>query len=973
MATGLLVQARKALAAGDLNSARQICDRVTAMNLQYGEFDDQPLRVVALINTYRQLKTDESLYSQDPQFRRSMSDMYLDQANAFLVYGQLDDAMKLANRAKLVGASYTDNPAASPDALIAVVQQRQQQTISDRNVRQVSTNVVDNSVNRQAYYNPQVDPTRNQLASTTGVERIPTPPGMPMPQQGYPISPVAYQNGTANGANTMQQNNAMPNGNTNPMPSPSDRQLYPQAVSPAMAAFQNGEAALKAFDSAAALEYYREAAKSMNEFDPATKQILQDRIQALSAPAPREPGNENMLDAATATEAVVLEKYRADISRQLTAARQQIDRDPRATLEMLQKTRASIESAEIDQVSKRYFLRQIDRGIANAQAYIEQNISDIQLDEENAAVLDEIAQYNAAILQRQQDLKDFTDEFNALLDENRIAEAVIVSKRAREMYPDEIVTNQMYHNANMIWRITSNRQIQEDQANGFLTQLQNVDIAAIGYDDNIPMQYGTDWQTIRNRQGFSEITGIQRSIDEKEIERKLKSVKVSLNYNNSTPFSEVIEYLRTVSQVNILIDTRSISQVGIQTDFPVTISLPNAISLESALKNILEPLRLGYIIKDDVLWIKNEQDSQGELVTVPYYVADLVIPIPNFGPNPNLGLSAMYRQAMVNAMLGGGGLPAVPQYGMSPNVLLAGTGGPSNAMIDQTVLAQIGNSMSTPLSGTGMPGMGGSPLNMGGPAGAGGPGGADFDSLIELIQNTISPESWKDVAGGPGTIEEYDGNLSLVIKQTEEVHNEIANLLQQLRKMQDLQVTIEVRFITLNDDYFERIGIDFDWEINDNVPAGLVVGNTNNTNNNTNNTNNNNNTQTAVDQDRSGRDSVTVGLALPDTFTADLDIPFKQDSFSHAVPQFGNYDPTAGIQTGFAILSEIEAFFFLQAAQGDTRNNVMQARRSRCSTVRWPRSRICRRRTLSRVRSRSSATLPLLSSRSSWFSPKARS
>ncbi|MEZ4236977.1 MAG: hypothetical protein R3F59_12655 [Myxococcota bacterium] len=32
-----------------------------------------------------------------------------------------------------------------------------------------------------------------------------------------------------------------------------------------------------------------------------------------------------------------------------------------------------------------------------------------------------------------------------------------------------------------------------------------------------------------------------------------------------------------------------------------------------------------------------------------------------------------------------------------------------------------------------------------------------------------------------------------------------------------MQVTIEVKFITLNDNFFERIGVDFDLRIDDNV------------------------------------------------------------------------------------------------------------------------------------------------------------
>jgi general secretion pathway protein D len=206
---------------------------------------------------------------------------------------------------------------------------------------------------------------------------------------------------------------------------------------------------------------------------------------------------------------------------------------------------------------------------------------------------------------------------------------------------------------------------------------------------------------------------------------------------------------------------------------------------------------------------------------------------------------------------------------------------------------------------------GGSPPQTGGGGAFGsvGPGGlsggnqADFDSLIELITTTVSPTTWDEV-GGPGAIHEFATNLSLVISQTQDVHEQIVDLLEQLRRLQDLQVTIEVRFITLNDNFFERIGVDFDFNIDDNVtvnPASL---------------------------DDQGP-SVAVGLQQPTgaapfpAFTADLDIPFRQDSFGLNTPQFGT--PVDVAQFGFAILSDIEAYFLVSAAQGDRRSNVLQA------------------------------------------------
>ncbi len=52
---------------------------------------------------------------------------------------------------------------------------------------------------------------------------------------------------------------------------------------------------------------------------------------------------------------------------------------------------------------------------------------------------------------------------------------------------------------------------------------------------------------------------------------------------------------------------------------------------------------------------------------------------------------------------------------------------------------------------------------------------------------------------------------------------------------------------------------------------------------------------------------------------------FRQGSFDIGVPQFGNPQAEAGMQFGMAILSDLEAFLFVRAAQGDRRSNIMFA------------------------------------------------
>ncbi len=347
---------------------------------------------------------------------------------------------------------------------------------------------------------------------------------------------------------------------------------------------------------------------------------------------------------------------------------------------------------------------------------------------------------------------------------------------------------------------------------------------------------------------------------------------------------------------------------------------------KSVLNLILTPLHLSYIVKDEVLKITSERMKDGEIYTRTYNVADLVIPIPNFVPIP-MGFDAAYQNAMTAVGYGGGAAGFSPTN--SPLAVVAdGNGKGQRGVVNPKLMAQLANSSG--LGGSRTPGGAPGPIGFG-PGGLGGGTQADFDSLIDLITKTIKPTTWDEV-GGSGSIQPFETNLSIVVSQTQEVHDEIVDLLGQLRRMQDLQVTIEVRFITLNDNFFERIGVDFDFDIHDynwgKTNAGFGSAD-------------NGAAQQPGVQTEPARNTVlsvrdknaTVGMGTgvsgtgnPATsFTSNLDVPFRQNNFGLAIPQFGGFDPTAGASMGFAILSDIEAYFFINAAQGDKRSNVLQA------------------------------------------------
>jgi general secretion pathway protein D len=412
----------------------------------------------------------------------------------------------------------------------------------------------------------------------------------------------------------------------------------------------------------------------------------------------------------------------------------------------------------------------------------------------------------------------------------------------------------------------------------------------------------------------------QLTAAEKAISRKL-GTPVKASHRNE-PLAAVLDALAKQADVPIHIDMVGLESEAVRSDTPVTISLDQPISLKSALRLLLEPLHLDYVVKDDVLKVTSPKLVKGEVYSVTYPVADLVIPIPNFSSD-GLGITGALRDGYSrisprNALS--------VQVGPAPAGINGVTAAPGDAAVNPASLAQF---QAPGMNNNNPPAMGSNPSIPFGPPTVGG-GQADFQSLIDLIQQTVEPTTWNTV-GGQGAIQPFNTNLSIVVSQTQEVHERIADLLEQLRRLQDLQVTIEVRFINLNDAFFERIGIDFDFNIQSTArqPLNMTAVPTNQ---------NGSALPAGIATAPGGQSQVVgldnqgnVGVQAPAYFS----VPFRQNSFGQAlppanVPAIAPYVSQQALAAnaanfGFAILSDIEAYFLVQAAQGNVRSNVMQA------------------------------------------------
>ena len=272
------------------------------------------------------------------------------------------------------------------------------------------------------------------------------------------------------------------------------------------------------------------------------------------------------------------------------------------------------------------------------------------------------------------------------------------------------------------------------------------------------VNYPSDWKNISQRRGdpmqFSESAVNQAVLSSLEDKR----IPVDFSDNN---LEDVLTFIGSVGNVEMDIDWPALEDIGVSRESPVSLRL-TSVPLDTVLDRVLEKASTpdfpaGWAVTDGVLTIASDEVLRRNTVLEIYDIRDLLIEIPDYGDQaPQFDLNTVFQQA---GQRGGGG------------------GGQSPFRIQQQQQQDF-----------------------------------DRDTLIEdirnLIQENIDREGWVDFGGEAGTITELNGNL--VIVNTPKNHRAITGLLSKLRAVRNLQINVESRFLLINEDFFEQIGLDLD-------------------------------------------------------------------------------------------------------------------------------------------------------------------
>lgn len=238
---------------------------------------------------------------------------------------------------------------------------------------------------------------------------------------------------------------------------------------------------------------------------------------------------------------------------------------------------------------------------------------------------------------------------------------------------------------------------------------------------------------------------------------------------DAIPFREVMERFAGGYGVNVHVNWTDLVASGVDPNMTIKLTMPEEVTLKKALTMALEQaggptVDLGYAVSDGVLTVATREwlnSNINDVHTRIYDITDLLQEVPDFDNAPTLDV--------VNG-------PAPSPYEREARPWEFSDDDDD----DREPTSELRRSK--------------------------------VGEFIRLIQETVAPDTWRERGGSIGSIQEL--NNQLVVTQNTAAQEQVSNLLGQLREQRAVQIAVEARFITVQSNYLEELGIDLDIVLN---------------------------------------------------------------------------------------------------------------------------------------------------------------
>jgi len=366
-----------------------------------------------------------------------------------------------------------------------------------------------------------------------------------------------------------------------------------------------------------------------------------------------------------------------------------------------------------------------------------------------------------------QDARNFTDE-------GKYIEALAVIDNIQRLDPNNAYAGGVKQFLEDRAHNQQQKNYQEDYDREFNKVLNDAKEKIVPYEDII--RYSPDWPKISEERDEEVKEDRGEDSDDAALQALLDRHLPDLRFNANS-LSDVIDFLRDATGANIYVDWAALERASIARDAPVTAKLHD-IKFSKALELIFKSVngededhQLGYSLDEGVITITTKKELSKNTVTRRYDINDLL-----FVPTDTTNAPDLSLQNAGQGQSGGGG-----QGG--------GAQGGGQSLFNNTNTNNNNNNNGQDRTNR-------------------------VAEITKFITDNVDTTTWKDNGGDVGTISSSPLRAVLLITQTPEAHRKVQGVLDSLRASQALQVSIETRFLVVQRNYLEDIGVNADFEFN---------------------------------------------------------------------------------------------------------------------------------------------------------------
>ena len=328
------------------------------------------------------------------------------------------------------------------------------------------------------------------------------------------------------------------------------------------------------------------------------------------------------------------EQLRLQISRDVQEARELAGDDPDAALTLLKQARGAVRAATDINPDLRL---QLDKRLQGVLIEI-RNQKDVNQEallrqQERVAVLEAERRLIEQMQLEDEKLEQLIDRVRALIDEGvrgndaAYQEAESVAEAAVNLRPGNGVAELARVTSEASGQLAMAFRWRALRADRFLETLEQVEISHVAFPDEPPIRWppAEVWKALSERRKKWASVDLHKASPAEERIRAALRDQTEFEFADN-PLRDVMTYLSDLHNINIQLMDQDLSEEGIDPDEPINLQL-SGITLRSALKLILEPLGLTYVIEDEVMKITTEIVAEEKLSTRVYPVGDLVVPL----------------------------------------------------------------------------------------------------------------------------------------------------------------------------------------------------------------------------------------------------------------------------------------------------------------------------------------------------------